>query len=203
MSRDESIVELIKAAQTDEGKLCSSVQQLLKRLLDQSQAYIASIKPDEVGIHPANRDGGGVEEAHVHALGAKIATLGFLWSECKSAVCVEDDKTMTIAEFTVSCLSACPRLAPVQKHTIRYGSLSGSHTNQLLRCAAAGAPCDILEISASQRMCASNMTQGDPEFAKAIECGLEWMVIKAETVSRYPELPALIQSSRNAPGSLH
>ena len=83
MSRDESIVELIKAAQTDEGKLSSSAQQLLKRLLDQSQAYIASIKPDEVGIHPANRDGGGVEEAHVHVLGAKIATLVFFGLSAK------------------------------------------------------------------------------------------------------------------------
>ena len=203
MSRDPVIVNLIKAARDHEGKLCSSAQSLLKHTLEQNQAYRAIIRPDEVGVHPSNRDGGGVEEAHVHALGAKISRLGFLRSECSGAVCVEDSKSVTIAEFTVACLNACPRLAPAQKNTIRYGSLSGSHTNQLLRCAAAAAPCDIPEISENQRMSAAKMCQGDPEFAKAIECGLEWLVLKAETVEKYPELPALIQSSRNAPGSLH
>ena len=201
--RDRLVESLIKEAAADEGKLCSAVRRILAHLLEQNQAYRAQLHPDEVGIHPSNRDGGGVEESHVHALAAKIATLGFLWDQCSGAVCVEDDKHMTIADFTVATLSACPRLAPAEKSRIRYGSLSCSHTNQFLRSAAASVLCDIPEISDNQRMSASKMCIGDNALADALEKGLQWLVIKADVIANFPELPTLIQSSRNAPGHLH
>ena len=203
MSRDRFVENLIKEALTEDGKLCSAVNGILDHLLEQNQAYKAQLRPDEVGIHPSNRDGGGVEESHVHALAAKIATLGFLWDQCSGAVCVEDSRDKTIANFTVASLSACAGLAPAEISQIRYGSLSCSHTNQLLRCATAAVPCEIPEISENQRMSAVKMCAGDANLCEAMAKGLNRLVIKADAIAEFPELPALIQSSRNAPGHLH
>ena len=200
--RDKHVETLITAAAADKGKLCSAVRRILTHLLQHNQAYRARLKPDEVGIHPSNRAGGGVEDSHVHALAARIATLGFVWEQCSGAVCVEDNTQMTIADFTVATLSACPRLAPAQKNMIRYGALSCSHTNQFLRSAVAGVACDIPEISQNQRMSASKMCARDTALAEAFEKGLHWLVIKANIIATFPELPALIRSFCNSPGHL-
>ena len=125
--------------QKGDGKLCTTVETILQRCLEQNQAYRAQIQPGHVGIHPRNRDGGGVSWPHCHKLGNDLATLGFLWEECRHAVCIEDDDKKCIAEFTANFVAASkPHLAQVDARDIRYGSLSCSHTNQFLCAAIAG-----------------------------------------------------------------
>ena len=109
-----AVAELARRALTDGGKQPAIVHLIINDLLEHNQAYRARLCPDEVGIHPSNRDGGGVEESHVHDIGRKIVRMGFLAPKCAGAVCVEEDAQGTIGEFTVNCLAAAPRLAPTQ-----------------------------------------------------------------------------------------
>ena len=201
---DPFIEELIRRTKQGDGKLCTTVETILQRLLEQNQAYKRQIYPAEVGIHPRNRDGGGVSWSHVHTLGSNLATLGFVWEECSHAVCVEDDSQMTIAHFTDKFLAAAhPHLAKANVHRIKYGSLSCSHTNQFLCAAAAAVPCNEPALIEGQRMSLAKICKGDPDMKEAMEKGLKWLVLKATAVKLYPALPDLIQAARNAPGQLH
>ena len=201
---DPQIEELIQLAKKGDGKLCTTVETILQRCLEQNQAYRAQIQPGHVGIHPRNRDGGGVSWPHCHKLGNDLVTLGFLWEECRHAVCVEDDDKKTIAEFTANFVAASkPHLAQVDARDIRYGSLSCSHTNQFLCAAIAGVPCSEPALSEGQRMSRAKVCRDDDEMRTALDKGLKWLVLRAGTVQMYPALPDLIQSARNAPGQLH
>ena len=142
--------------------------------------------------------------AHCHQLGADLASLGFLWEECQHAVCVEDDDTKTIANFTANFVAASkPYLAQVESNVIKYGSLACSHTNQFLCAALAGVPCNEPALTEGQRMSKAKICRNDAAMQVALEKGLKWLVLRAATVQLYPTLPDLIQSARNAPGQLH
>ena len=94
------------------------------RLLEQSQARVQQTPPDMVGIHPSNRDGGGVLWAHMHELGANVVKLGFMWEECNTAVCVEDDEQGSIAAFTQKFLAAAAPQLVAAGGNVQYGSLA-------------------------------------------------------------------------------
>ena len=52
-------------------------------------------------------------------------------------------------------------------------------------------------------MSMAKICSDDKALAEAIEHGVAWTVIRASVVLQHPELPGLIQASKNAPGNLH
>ena len=199
MAVDPTAQGWISKALHFEGKMCSILEDM-GRLLEQSQAEVQHIRPDLVGIHPSNRDGGGVRWAHVHELGANVVKLGFMWDECNTAVRVEDDEQGSVAAFTQQFLAAAAPQLVAAGANVQYGSLACSHLNQFLRCAAAEVPSQEAALGDGHRVSLVKICNGDSNIKLAIELGLKWYVVKARAVKLYPELSGLIQQARNAPG---
>ena len=168
---DKEIAALLR--ETDDGRraqVVSTVDTILKKLEQDGLAYRMRIPAGLVGVHPANRNGYGLSSVEVHALGADIVTLGWSWSACSHAVCLEDEDSV-IGKFTEQ-LSLQPGLAPLSASIIKYGSLSCSHTNAFLNACNAGLETEVESLqSADRRLSASTLGDADPLLKDALARG--------------------------------
>ena len=151
-----------------------------------------------VGCDPSNRDGYGVNSEDVHALGSNILEFGFSWGEVARAVCIEQEPSKSdIHEFNAALASSNLALAPVTDGSIRYGSLSCSHTNMFLRCVAAGVASTHVDMSFNGRLDVDHLAKKDKAFAMAVKDGLVWSVLSYKVRGMFPGFVDMMQSARN------
>ena len=81
---DPEIESLIAQAGADDCRIVSIVDSIIDKLQKSNLAYRMAIPPQMVGIHPVNRDGYGLSEPEVHALGSEIAATGWSWQACRT-----------------------------------------------------------------------------------------------------------------------
>ena len=197
------ITQLLNGVDQKDGVgLVAVVDQVLAELESQGMVWTQRIRPQQVGVHPCNRDGLGVNAEDVHSLGADILSWGFSWQQTAGAVCIEEAPgSHEIAEFT-KCLSAgCDALPDKGFDQVRFGSVACSHTNMFLKCLAAGVVSSDKDLSEDGYLCLDKVARRDPDFARAAREGLEWKVLSHKVCSDYPKLLGLIVRARNAPSS--
>ena len=73
-------------------------------------------------------------------LAGDIFDVGFSWEATRHATCVEVIPGSRDVEILNQKFSAGNGLAEVPDNSIHFGSLSGGHTNYVLRCVAGGVP---------------------------------------------------------------
>ena len=90
---------LIEEALSSADGLVGMVDVILEKIIAIGMAVWLYLKPHQVGIHPSNRYGLGINAYEVHRLGAKIARNKFSFAATAGSVCIED-KNGTIAQYT-------------------------------------------------------------------------------------------------------
>ena len=200
MGPNDRITSLLATASSDGGRIVSTVNTIIDILMAQQLAYTMHIPPPKVGIHPCNRDGYGVSATEVHALGGEIVSMGWSWQACSHAVCLEDDQAGTIAAFSKRIKNQSEGLADTTGGEVSFGSLSCSHTNQFLCCVLAEVESEVENLCIDNRMSQGKLTGQDKALGDALKKGLEWVVLKAEVATLYPNVPDLVQRARNGPG---
>ena len=129
-----------------------------------------------IGKDPANRD---IVEEEVAALPADIAMVGFHAKHCEHAVCAEDlPGEWTVEKHNEEIVKGSKVLAPVEKNTIKYGSLACSHSNQSMRAIVAGMPCTDEKLSVDGVYSLERMKVTCPAHHEAIVKGMLWRVLK-------------------------
>jgi hypothetical protein len=195
---DSCIAKILQEAAADDGRLISLVDDVLDYLKEDGHVFRSKIAPRFVGVSPANRDGYGISDAAVHELGAQIVSVGWSFSACQHACCIEDDPiTKAASVFTHKLAANSEMLGVYQENDVRYGSLACSRTNQFLLAASQAAKSDVASISEGGRLSKEKICRGDINFQSAIEEGLNWTVLRYNVAHWYPELPLLIQRARN------
>lgn len=197
-------VEVLLKSHQDGIGIVSACKQLLATLVDAKIAYRLTIPCLLVGVHPTNRDGYGVNAMDVHALMDDIFSIG--WDSSKvSALCVElsSHDEQAIKQFNQKLVrESNGLLAPDHIEQMKYSSLWGGHTNQILRAIKCGI------CHASQDMCidghldAQKVQKHDPEFGAAVMDGVQWLVIPGWLLQQHPSLATFLQSAGNAPGQV-
>ena len=91
-------------------------------------------------------------------------------------------------------------LAPVEPHSLHFGSLACGHTNMVLRCLQASVPSDDPLLSENGKMSLSKLERRNPEFALAVTRGLRWKVLRWSIRDDYPAALNIIQEARNVAG---
>jgi hypothetical protein len=165
--------------------------------------YKLAIAPRSVGVDPSNRDGEGVNPLNVLSLASEIADVGFSWLEIgnKPICCEVPPNDLAVEAFNFK-LSADSGMGDVPKHSIHYGSLSCSHTNYVLRCVAAGVPCQDELLAEGGLMSVAKVGRRDKKFADAVATGLRWKVLRWQVRYLYPAAIQLIQQARNVAGTM-
>ncbi|CAK0855463.1 unnamed protein product, partial [Prorocentrum cordatum] len=115
----------------------AAADQMIQLLLDKQLAYRLKAEPDEVGVHPDNRYGVGVEWYEVHTLAGIIIRGGWSWSEVKDPIAIEiaqgaaGDEQLRFNEGLAASSEGYLAKVPA---VVKILSIACSHTNQVLRC---------------------------------------------------------------------
>ena len=194
------VESLVASVQGQEGLgLVGCVDQIIAELESMGWAHTQRLLPRQVGVHPLNRDGMGVNTDDVHGLGRDILAMGWSWLQVASAVCIEEEPgSEAIVKFNEELVAGCDNLAPVDADMLRYGSLSCGHTNMFLRCLWAGVESRDEALAESGHLSVDKLARRDAQYARAVREGIEWKVLSHRAHSIHGLL-TLIQRARNAP----
>ena len=119
-------IEGLIAQAVDDGKLVSSVHNVLDLLKENHLMWTQTLNPDRVGVHWENRDGVGLSCQQVHLLLDDVAAVGFS-HEATSGICFEipvDEGLRQIAMKFNETLHGSNMLPPMPEG-MKYLSVAG------------------------------------------------------------------------------
>ena len=200
----DEIAKAVEAAERDQ--LVQGATRLLGILQKHGFVVKQQIVPDQVGTHPANRDGLGLNSQDIMELIAAICEVGFDDS-VPNPLCIEIPSTdRKIHNFNRLLIEQSNGILPeLNANVMKYASISSSHTNAALRCLAHGSPgCPGMhdDLMVMGRFSLELLGRKDPTFLAACQHGLTWRVLSHQVVTEFPEVPSLLQSALNASGHL-
>lgn len=171
-------------------------------LADIFKPYILKwrLLPDEVGIHPQNRDQDEICPSAVHLRGKRILASGFSFAAIGTPWAVEDDPaTQAIAKHTAGVLKSSPEWAPAGE-PVKVGPLNWTHSNQFVRMVMYARPCTDTDIPIIEGNIDKGSIQSDTKQKKLFDYATEGMVFNVLPywVERlYPSVVKIFQSACN------
>ena len=141
MPLSPDVVEKVKAyiKQAEDGGHVAAISILFTYLKSINLMYTQRVIPSLVHIHPDNRDGLGCYPTEVHGLLSDIGSSGWSWSEAKAIATEVPHGDTKVEEFNRKLIQSSQGMLPeVQPGTVKFASLSATHTNLVLRLFAAG-----------------------------------------------------------------
>ena len=197
---DKEVLEIIRRVENEEMGIVQASARLEEELRKRDLVYEATISPRQVGFDPVNRDGEGGNAQEVLLLATDIACVGWSWQETRHAMCVEIlPGDLAVEKFNRQLCDGVG-LAPVEPHSIRFGSLSCGHTNMALRAIEASMPSECSFLSEGGRFSLRKLELRDQEFANAVRQGLRWLVLRSEVRVRFPDVLRIFQAAKNVTG---
>ena len=176
--------------------------EVMKVLKQHGLVYSQRIVPDRVGVSKVNRDGFGVSPRDCHRLLCLIADLG--WDDrVPQPLCIEIDNGDENEEFNQRIVDSCPDgeygIPAFPPNSIRYASLSCSHTNFALRCCVHQMPHQDSNktLTVDGKLSLDKISNVDAGLATAAREGLNWTVINKD-VAEVGEVLCLLQASQNS-----
>ena len=155
-----------------------------------------------VGFDSLNREEMGGNWIAVHMLLCAIKKAGWSDEETRNAVCAEVlplDKSEE--EFNQRLVMDVP-LAPVPDNVLEYTSIGCGHTNSGLRAVDAGCASEDPLISSDGKLSKDLIAKTDPRFAKAVDKGLHWKVLKYAVRVLYPDALRILIAAYNVYGNV-
>ena len=134
----DELVQLMAKLDRGEMGLVQVADSIEAALAKRKFVYSLDIAPRMVGLDPINRDGEGGNAQQVLMLAGDIFDVGFSWEATRHATCVEVIPGTRDIEIFNQKFSDGNGMASVPENSIHFGTLSGGHTNYVLRCIAGG-----------------------------------------------------------------
>ena len=168
------------------------------------------LHPSFVHIHDQNRDGYGAAGLDVHSLLGDVLSVGWDWS-CPNPIACElsPADVERVERFNLELVKASEggecALAPVEAGSVKFASLSASHTNAMLRLLAGGCPYKgtcAEQVTVSGLLSMESLMKHDKQFHDAATSGLSWTVISQTVMREYPGLASLIEEAANTGGQI-
>ena len=186
-------------ADIEAGKVgpMSGADELEDLLIKKGLLHKQHVAPRNVGFHPENRDQEGCNPLEVLRLASDIAAVGFSTGEVRSPVCVQAAPgDQTFQKFNEK-LVANTGIAPVEKDTILYASISSSHLNGALRCIMASVASSCPFLAEDGFMSIEKIRRRSPLYAEAAEQGLNWKIVAWQVPRDYPTAVQVLSTARN------
>ena len=199
----DELVQLMAKLDRGEMGLVQVADSIEAALAKRKFVYSLDIAPRMVGLDPINRDGEGGNAQQVLMLAGDIYDVGFSWEATRHATCVEVIPGTRDIEIFNQKFSDGNGMASVPENSIHFGTLSGGHTNYVLRCIAGGVPTSRADMADKGLFSLDVIRRKDPLFAQAAEQGLKWRVLKWEVRVMWPRALQIIQAARNVPAAMN
>ena len=154
-------------AEASGGSLVKSMERVYKLLKDAGLMYTQKVSSMFIGVHPANRDGVGVSARHVHDLLADLVSLGWSSAEFRG-MCVELAESERASIFRWNrdlAQHSDGQIADFDSESmLKYCTIAGSHTNQVLRCFQARVASNALHVSDGKNLNLDKLKALDGDF---------------------------------------
>ena len=190
-------------AEASGGALVKSMERVYKLLQNAGLMYSQKVSSMFIGVHPANRDGVGVSARHVHDLLADLVSLGWSDSEFRG-ICVElaESERASIFKWNRDLAQHSDGQIPDfdSECMLKYCTIAGSHTNQVLRCFQARVASSALQVSDGSNLNLDKLKALDSDFYEAASQGATWRVVSHLVPEKFPSFCGLAQSAANAAG---
>jgi hypothetical protein len=190
-------VQVDKLIDEAKGGKMPAVRKILAILEEHNLLYRLRVPPRLVIVHRKNRDGLGLQVQDVHELADDIVDCSFDSEETYpvAAEVEEADKDFNIELFqhAKGLLGSIDSVAEAI-----IASLSNSHTSFVTRVVSEEVP-----HAGNQKICKDGhfsmavCKTESPELHDVSITGMEWRVIRKPALDTWPELPGLIQESKN------
>ena len=199
MAIPDSVVQTVKSLieSSDGDKIVKCVHSALKELENSGHFYKVTVHCRHVGCHPENRDGSGVNAIDVHGLLDDLIAAGFVLDRVQAiGVEVSDEKELQWNQAMVD--GTAGQLGTMDSTQLKVLSLSGSHTNFVMRLMDQQAEHESEIVSTNGRLSKELLARHDQAFHKAVTEGYQWRVLSKYVSIQLPELLALVQRMGNA-----
>lgn len=159
--------------------------------------------PSLVHIHLDNRGELGCDPTEVHGLLNDIGSSGWSWSEVKAVETEVPHPYIKVQEFNRKLIESSQGMLPeVRPGSVKFASLSATHTNLVLRLFAAGCKHSDERFCTPDHLSMEKLQRHDSTFHEAVMHGLSWDILSSEILSSFPELASLIQLTASISGQL-
>ena len=179
---------------------------IYKILMQWGLMSLMTVSCDQLGTHPINRWDTSIDPSEVILKVAKLCTSGFSLNETHGAVCVERLPGAKGDSYETANAEVAARsnnmLMSVTKGSLRYFTITNSHTNQSMRSAKSGAPCDNPEVSHDGKLNMGKIRTLDPLYADATDEGMKWWCIRAIVEETFPMVLQIIAEADNVPHAI-
>lgn len=129
--------------------------------------------------------------------------VGFSHSECRCIAVELGPSDTEIKSFNRALIERSgSKLAPIDVEHIRFASVAGSHLNAGLNAIAHGVEHESPELTLNGKLSLSKISEIDAEYAKAVQDGLDWLIVSNRVVAAFPSFASLLQSAYNVGGHL-
>jgi len=199
----ECVNSLLGKLDANEIGLVQAADLIEDELVKGGYGHTMIIAPRQVGLDPANRDGEGGNAQQVLQLAGDIFDVGFSFEATRHATCVEIIPGDDAVEDFNRRFSDGNGMPDVPRNSIQFGSLSGGHTNYVLRCIAARVATSREDMADKGVFCLETIRKKDPIYAQAVEQGLRWKVLRWEVRREWPRALQVIQAARNVPAQIY
>ena len=184
------------------ASLVSLRDDALEILGDADLWYYITLHPSQVGVHPINRGGAGVQPDKVIGKVQKFGAHGFSLIECHNAVAVERLES-DYEDWNIALVARSNnQLAPVAKGSLKFFAITVNHTAQALRAINAELPCSLPDISQDGKIARAVLVAKDHRLKQGTETGIGFKVLRPETEKAFPEMVELIMKADNIPASV-
>ena len=132
-----------------------------------------------------------------------ITKVGFSRSECRRIaveLCPNDTEIKSFNRALIERSGS--KLAPIDVEQIRFASVAGSHLNAGLNAIAHGVEHESDDLTLNRKLSLSKIREIDGEYAKAVQDGLDWLIVASKVVAAFPTFACLLQSAYNVGGHL-
>ena len=161
---NETVSKFENLEQGQASAIKTTADHIIGLLMARNLAYKLRIIIDQLGVHPQNRFGMGVEAFDVHELLMDILRQGFSWLEVVGARCFEVAPSGTTAhkqqvQFQKNLHDASDGLlALMDPADLRFLTVTCSHTLQGLRCVKHGTSTTQAEIETNGKISMDKVT---------------------------------------------
>ena len=163
------------------------------------------VPPEQIGMHPKNRDGAGPSGERCSQLLRDILHMGYDPPEANAGgVLVQEHPTIPyILPFNKKYTDGDDSLADVVEASLKYGSLAHGHLAQVFRNIHFAIASDVdMLLDERGRLSVARLRSVDPAWADDVVSGCRWEILSHQLDVEEPEGATIIQSAMNAKNSM-
>jgi len=173
------------------------------------------VAPQNVGVHPCNRNGAMLDPHHVHELLAMFVLKGFNPGECRQALAAQispgDDGAKERAKNEQLTKRSYNLLAPCQGDRLKVLTVINSHTSAVLRAVQFSDEARIKVCPATQHLAGNDgvhlsrerVLEACSSLRKPSDEGIEYIVIPHQLTALCPTLMSVLSEADNAKHSTY